>query len=150
MGLWVDPIFTAVHKGSAPGFFLGWGTAFAYTLQIYFDFSGYCDMAIGVARMLGIVLPLNFFSPLRSTSISDLWRRWHMTLGRFVRVYIHQPLSIPLARFASREGLRQMDRADDLHVPADVSLHAYHRNMARAKLDLRSFWSDARHLHGYQ
>ena len=51
---------------------------------------------------LGFVLPLNFFSPLRSTSISELWRRWHMTLSRFVRVYIHQPLSIPLARFAAR------------------------------------------------
>jgi alginate O-acetyltransferase complex protein AlgI len=104
IGLWVDPIFAAVHKGSSPGFFLGWGTAFAYTLQIYFDFSGYCDMAIGVARMLGIVLPLNFFSPLRSTSISDVWRRWHMTLGRFVRVYIHLPLSIPLARLAAEKG----------------------------------------------
>ncbi len=104
MGLWVDPIFAVVHKGSSPGFFLGWGTALVYTLQIYFDFSGYCDMAIGVARMLGIVLPLNFFSPLRSTSISDIWRRWHMTLSRFVRVYIHQPLSIPLARFAAEKG----------------------------------------------
>jgi alginate O-acetyltransferase complex protein AlgI len=103
-GLWVDPIFAAVHKGNAPGFFLGWGAAFTYTLQIYFDFSGYCDMAIGSARMLGIVLPLNFFSPLRSTSISDVWRRWHMTLGRFVRTYIHQPLSIPLTRFAARKG----------------------------------------------
>jgi alginate O-acetyltransferase complex protein AlgI len=102
-GLWVDPIFTAVHKGGAPGFFLSWAAAFAYTLQIYFDFSGYCDMAIGAARMLGIVLPLNFFSPLRSTSISDVWRRWHMTLGRFVRTYIHQPLSIPLTRFATEK-----------------------------------------------
>lgn len=104
IGLWVDPVFAAVHKGSAPGFFLGWGSALAYTLQIYFDFSGYSDMAIGAARMLGIVLPLNFFSPLRATSISDIWRRWHMTLGRFVRVYIHQPLSIPLARFAAEKG----------------------------------------------
>jgi alginate O-acetyltransferase complex protein AlgI len=103
-GLWVDPIFEAVHKGSAPGFFLGWGSALAYTLQIYFDFSGYSDMAIGAARMLGIVLPLNFFSPLRSTSISELWRRWHMTLSRFVRTYIYQPLSIPLTRFASEKG----------------------------------------------
>jgi alginate O-acetyltransferase complex protein AlgI len=104
IGLWVDPTFAAVHAGSSPGFFLGWGAALAYTLQIYFDFSGYCDMAIGVARMLGFVLPLNFYSPLRSTSISDFWRRWHMTLGRFVRVYIHQPLSIPLARLAAQRG----------------------------------------------
>ena len=54
--------------------------------------------------MLGFVLPLNFFSPLRSTSISELWRRWHMTLSRFVRMYIYQPLSIPLARFAAEKG----------------------------------------------
>jgi alginate O-acetyltransferase complex protein AlgI len=104
VGLWVDPIFTGVHKGIAPGFFLAWGSAFAYTLQLYFDFSGYCDMAIGVARMLGIVLPLNFYSPLRSTSISELWRRWHMTLSRFVRTYIYQPLSIPLARLSVEKG----------------------------------------------
>jgi alginate O-acetyltransferase complex protein AlgI len=104
MGLWVDPIFAGVHKGIAPGFFLAWGSTLAYTLQLYFDFSGYCDMAIGAARMFGIVLPLNFYSPLRSTSISELWRRWHMTLSRFVRTYIHQPLSIPLARLAAEKG----------------------------------------------
>jgi alginate O-acetyltransferase complex protein AlgI len=104
IGLWVDPIFATVHQGNAPGFFLGWGSALSYTLQIYFDFSGYSDMAIGVARMLGLVLPLNFFSPLRSTSISEIWRRWHMTLGRFVRVYIYHPISIPLARFSAEKG----------------------------------------------
>jgi D-alanyl-lipoteichoic acid acyltransferase DltB (MBOAT superfamily) len=104
IGLWVDPIFANVHRGSAPGFLLGWGAALSYTLQIYFDFSGYSDMSIGVARMLGLVLPLNFFSPLRSGSISELWRRWHMTLSRFVRVYIYQPLSVPLTRFASEKG----------------------------------------------
>jgi alginate O-acetyltransferase complex protein AlgI len=103
-GIYVDRVYTNVHHGGAPGFFLSWAVALTYTLQIYFDFSGYCDMAIGVARMIGIVLPLNFFSPLRSLSISDLWRRWHMTLGRFVRTYIHQPLSIPLTRFAINKG----------------------------------------------
>jgi len=102
--LWANPVFDAtqagVGAGAHPGFLLSWGAAFTYTLQIYFDFSGYCDMAIGVARMLGIILPLNFFSPLRSTSVMDLWRRWHMTLGRFVRMYIHQPMLIPLTRVA--------------------------------------------------
>jgi len=98
--LWADPVFNAAQSGARPGFLLSWGAAFTYTLQIYFDFSGYSDMAIGVARMLGIVLPLNFFSPLRSKSVVDLWRRWHMTLGRFVRMYIHQPLMIPLTRLA--------------------------------------------------
>jgi len=102
--LWANPVFDAAQAGTGvgahPGFLLSWGAAFTYTLQIYFDFSGYCDMAIGVARMLGIILPLNFFSPLRSTSVMDLWRRWHMTLGRFVRMYIHQPMLIPLTRLS--------------------------------------------------
>jgi D-alanyl-lipoteichoic acid acyltransferase DltB (MBOAT superfamily) len=102
--LWADPVFNAAQSGVRPGLFLSWGAAFTYTLQIYFDFSGYSDMAIGVARMLGIVLPLNFFSPLRSTSMIDIWRRWHMTLGRFVRVYIFQPLTIPLTRLAVGRG----------------------------------------------
>ena len=150
IGLWVDPIFAACTKAAHRDFFLGWGTAFAYTLQIYFDFSGYCDMAIGVARMLGIVLPLNFFSPLRSTSISDLWRRWHMTLGRFVRIYIHQPLSIPLARFAAEKGYGKWTATDDFDVPADVSVHAHHRNVARTKLDLRRVRDHARNFHVHQ
>lgn len=123
IGLWVDPIFAAVHKGNSPGFFLGWGTAFSYTLQIYFDFSGYSDMAIGIARMLGLVLPLNFFSPLRSTSISELWRRWHMTLSRFVRVYVYQPLSIPLTRFAAERGYgKWMMMTVSVFLPAFLSM----------------------------
>lgn len=123
IGLWIDPIFATVHKGSAPAFFLGWGTALAYTLQIYFDFSGYSDMAIGVARMLGLVLPLNFFSPLRSTSISELWRRWHMTLSRFVRVYIYHPLSIPLTRFASEKDYgKWTTMAISVFLPAFLSM----------------------------
>ena len=66
-----------------------WMGALAYTFQIYFDFSGYCDMAIGLARMFGIVLPANFNSPYKATSISDFWRRWHMTLSRFLRDYLY-------------------------------------------------------------
>jgi alginate O-acetyltransferase complex protein AlgI len=103
--LWAGPIFDGAAAGAAPGVVVAWGGALAYTLQIYFDFSGYSDMAIGVARMFGILLPLNFHSPLRSTSIIDLWRRWHMTLGRFVQTYFFQPLAIPLTRFCSDRGL---------------------------------------------
>ena len=102
--LWVDPAFGGVAAGGSIGFLGAWGVAAAYFLQIYFDFSGYSDMAIGVARMLGIVLPLNFHSPVRSTSIIDFWRRWHMTLGRFVNVYIFQPISVPLSRWAAMRG----------------------------------------------
>jgi alginate O-acetyltransferase complex protein AlgI len=103
--LWTGPIFDGAAAGARPSVLTAWGAALAYTLQIYFDFSGYSDMAIGVARMFGILLPLNFHSPLRSTSIIELWRRWHMTLGRFVQTYIFQPMVLPLARFCGARGL---------------------------------------------
>ena len=66
-----------------------WTGAIAYTLQIYFDFSGYSDMAIGLSRAIGIRLPLNFNSPYKSTCIIEFWRRWHMTLSRFLRDYLY-------------------------------------------------------------
>ena len=69
-----------------------WLAAGAYSLQIYFDFSGYSDMAIGLARMFGLRLPQNFDAPYRSVSIRDFWRRWHMTLSRFLRDYLYIPL----------------------------------------------------------
>ena len=86
------PVFSAVEHGMTPTFFEAWGAALAYTLQLYFDFSGYADMAIGIALMFGIRLPLNFNSPYKATSIIDFWRRWHMTLSRFLRDYIYIPL----------------------------------------------------------
>ena len=69
-----------------------WMAALAYTLQIYFDFSGYTDMALGMAWMLNIRLPLNFASPYRARNIQEFWRRWHMTLSRFLRDYLYIPL----------------------------------------------------------
>ncbi|MCC7305182.1 MAG: MBOAT family protein [Alphaproteobacteria bacterium] len=69
-----------------------WSGALAYTLQIYFDFSGYSDMAIGLAFMLGVRLPLNFYSPYKAASIIDFWRCWHMTLSRWLREYLYIPL----------------------------------------------------------
>jgi alginate O-acetyltransferase complex protein AlgI len=72
-----------------PGFFQAWSAALAYTLQLYFDFSGYSDMAIGLSRIFGVTLPLNFFSPYRAANISEFWRRWHMTLSRFLRDYLY-------------------------------------------------------------
>jgi alginate O-acetyltransferase complex protein AlgI len=64
----------------------------AYTFQLYFDFSGYSDMAIGISLMFGIFLPLNFNSPYKAVSIVDFWRRWHMTLSQFLRDYLYIPL----------------------------------------------------------
>jgi D-alanyl-lipoteichoic acid acyltransferase DltB (MBOAT superfamily) len=70
----------------------GWATSLSYTFQIYFDFSGYTDMAIGCALMLDIRLPANFNSPYGAVGVKDFWRKWHMTLGRFLRDYIYIPL----------------------------------------------------------
>ena len=72
--------------------------AIGFTLQIYFDFSGYTDMALGIARFFGIRLPQNFDSPLKSSSIIDFWLRWHMTLTRFLTAYIFNPLTLWLTR----------------------------------------------------
>jgi len=85
----VGPTFDASAAGSGPTLLDAWGAALAYTFQIYFDFSGYSDMAIGLSRMFGIVLPVNFDSPYKATSIVDFWRRWHITLSRFLRDYVY-------------------------------------------------------------
>jgi D-alanyl-lipoteichoic acid acyltransferase DltB (MBOAT superfamily) len=69
-----------------------WATSLSYTFQMYFDFSGYTDMAIGAALLFNIKLPINFNSPYKATSIQDFWRRWHITLSRFLRDYIYIPL----------------------------------------------------------
>ena len=69
-----------------------WVTSLSYSLQLYFDFSGYMDMALGAALMFNIKLPINFFSPYKALSIQDFWRRWHVTLGRFLRDYLYLPL----------------------------------------------------------
>lgn len=85
-------VFAGAEHGVFLTFFEAWGGALAYSFQLYFDFSGYSDMAIGLARMFGIRLPLNFNSPFKATSIIDFWRRWHITLSRFLRDYLYIPL----------------------------------------------------------
>lgn len=78
--------------GQTLDFFGAWTTSLAYSFQLYFDFSGYCDMAIGAALLFNIRLPLNFNSPYKALSIQDFWRRWHITLSRFLRDYLYIPL----------------------------------------------------------
>lgn len=73
-------------------FIEAWLTSISYTLQLYFDFSGYCDMAMGIGLMFNIILPANFNSPYKSTNIQEFWKRWHMTLGRFMTNYLYIPL----------------------------------------------------------
>ena len=86
------PLFNEAHDFGEIDFVAAWVAALAYTLQLYFDFSGYSDMAIGLARMFGFRLAVNFLSPYKSKSIADFWRRWHVTLSRFLRDYLYVPL----------------------------------------------------------
>ncbi len=74
------------------GFFDAWATSLSYTFQLYFDFSGYCDMAIGASLLFNIWLPINFNSPYKALNIQDFWRRWHITLSNFLRDYLYIPL----------------------------------------------------------
>ncbi len=88
-GALATPVFEATELGYTLNFFKAGTGIVCYSFQLYFDFSGYSDMAIGLARLFGIKLPLNFNSPYKATSIIDFWRRWHMTLSRFLREYVY-------------------------------------------------------------
>jgi alginate O-acetyltransferase complex protein AlgI len=97
--LWADSlapfangVFDGVQRGALPTAYEAWAGTLAYTLQIYFDFSGYTDMALGIALMFNIHLPINFYSPYKAASIIEFWRCWHMTLSRFLRDYLYIPL----------------------------------------------------------
>ena len=89
---YADAVFGAAVAGKALTAGEAWGGALAYTFQLYFDFSGYSDMAIGLSLLFGVRLPQNFASPYKAESIIDFWRRWHMTLSRFLRDYLYIPL----------------------------------------------------------
>jgi alginate O-acetyltransferase complex protein AlgI len=88
----VSPAYDAAAAGQPLDFFLAWQGAIAFKFQLYFDFSGYSEMALGAARLFGVQLPLNFNSPYRALNVVDFWRRWHMTLTRFLRDYVYIPL----------------------------------------------------------
>lgn len=92
VAIFVKPAFDAAAKGQAIDAASAWTAAIAYALQLYFDFSGYSDMAIGLSRLFGVQLPLNFNSPYKAVNLIDFWRRWHMTLSRFLRDYLYIPL----------------------------------------------------------
>jgi D-alanyl-lipoteichoic acid acyltransferase DltB (MBOAT superfamily) len=92
IALYATPIFHAADAGISMNFFESWMGVLAYALQLYFDFSGYADMAIGTARLFGIQLPINFLSPYKSRSIIEFWRTWHITLSNYLRDYLYIPL----------------------------------------------------------
>jgi D-alanyl-lipoteichoic acid acyltransferase DltB (MBOAT superfamily) len=87
--LWANAGF---DSSSSLNLIEAWATSLSYTFQLYFDFSGYTDMAIGMSLLFNIHLPINFNSPYKALSIQDFWRRWHMTLSRFLRDYLYIPL----------------------------------------------------------
>lgn len=89
---YVVPVFDAAQDGTPLHFFTAWKGVFSYSFQLYFDFSGYSDMAIGLSRLFGVHLPLNFNSPYKAHNIIEFWRRWHMTLSLFLRDYLYIPL----------------------------------------------------------
>ncbi len=91
-GEMVSPVFAAAHAGVPVRLIAAWVGVLAFTCQLYFDFSGYSDMAIGISKLFGIDLPINFASPYKSTSVIQFWQRWHMTLSRFLRDYLYFPL----------------------------------------------------------
>jgi D-alanyl-lipoteichoic acid acyltransferase DltB (MBOAT superfamily) len=92
IALHADRVFDAAALNLHLNFLESWSGAICYALQLYFDFSGYSDMAIGISRVFGISLPLNFYSPYKAASIIEFWQRWHMTLSRFLREYLYIPL----------------------------------------------------------
>lgn len=92
LSLYSNSVFKAVTVGQYLGFLDAWGGILAYTLQLYFDFSGYSDMAIGLSKIFNIWLPENFNSPYKSANIIEFWRRWHITLSNFLRDYLYIPL----------------------------------------------------------
>ncbi|MEG3618538.1 MBOAT family O-acyltransferase [Magnetovibrio sp. PR-2] len=92
IAVYATPVFEAAESGIAIPLLEAWGGVLAYTFQIYFDFSGYSDMAIGLGLMLGLKLPINFLSPYKASSLIEFWNRWHITLSRFLKDYLYIPL----------------------------------------------------------
>ncbi len=100
----VAPLYAQAAAGTPLTLTDAWIAALGFTLQIYFDFSGYSDMALGLARFFGIKLPVNFNSPLKSSSIIDFWLRWHVSLTRFLTAYLYNPLTLNLTRRRVAQG----------------------------------------------
>ncbi len=101
---YVTPLYEQAAAGASIALSPAWVAAIGFTFQIYFDFSGYTNMALGIARLFGLKLPPNFNSPLRATSIIEFWLRWHMTLTRFLTAYIYNPLALWLTRRRAARG----------------------------------------------
>ena len=107
--LLADPLSATVvagfHDPATLGVFSSWNVALSYSLQLYFDFSGYSDMAIGLARLFNVRFPLNFNSPYKAASVVEYWQRWHMTLTRYITLYLYNPVALFITRRRMSRGL---------------------------------------------
>jgi alginate O-acetyltransferase complex protein AlgI len=108
MALWINPIFNSYQ---AAGTAAAWAAALGYTLQLYFDFSGYSDMACGLARIFSIDFPLNFASPYKARSIIDFWQRWHMTLTQYIGAYLYSPTQFWIVEHRLKKGKKTSRKA---------------------------------------
>ena len=114
IALHVSPIYAAAANGERITLIYAWIATIGFTTQVYFDFSGYSEMALGTARCFGVRLPMNFNSPLRATSIIDFWGRWHVTLVRFLTTYVFNPMAFALTQRRLEKGLGTLAGARSL------------------------------------
>jgi D-alanyl-lipoteichoic acid acyltransferase DltB (MBOAT superfamily) len=125
--LLADPLAPIVAAGHADptalGLFGAWRVALAYWFQLYFDFSGYSDMAVGLARMFGVRYPWNFASPYQARSVIEYWQRWHVSLTRFFMASLHAPLAMAVLRWRRARGLG-VDRAAQSRPVGFLTMHA--------------------------
>ncbi|MBW5413633.1 MULTISPECIES: MBOAT family protein [Pseudomonas] len=124
LGEKASPVFALAADGVTPSFFDAWTGALTYTLQIYFDFSGYSDMAIGLGLLFGISLPANFNSPFKARNVIDYWSRWHMTLTRFLTAYIYNPIVMRITRARLAAG-KPLPKRGKMSLGTFVALVAY-------------------------
>ncbi len=124
LGAQASPVFAVAADGTVPALYDAWFGALSYTLQIYFDFSAYSDMAIGLALLFGMRLPVNFNSPFKAHNVIDYWSRWHMTLTRFLTAYIYNPIVMQITRSRMAAG-KPLPRRGKMSLSTFVVLVAY-------------------------
>ena len=108
----ISPIADALFRAPQhTGFLASWVGVLVYAMQLYFDFSGYSDMAVGIARIFSIRFPLNFNSPYKAVNIIDFWNRWHMTLTRYIMAYLYSPVLFWISRRRQNKGKKVSKRA---------------------------------------
>ena len=116
-----DPIFLANAEGNKLVFIEAWIGILSYTFQLYFDFSGYSDMAIGLAKLFGINFPFNFNSPFKAVNIIDFWKRWHITLSRFINDYLFTNIAIRFLRFSMKKKLSNFNFLLSIVLPVIIT-----------------------------